>query len=185
MKIVIALNGSPHEQGSTVALADAVLKSAAGNGAKIRSYYLNGMHITGCQGCRTCGTTGCCVQKDDMQLIYNDIADADGIIFATPVYMWQMSAQLKTVVDRLLPFLRRNNEKSPISGKKVLIAATQGRPDTSLFRSYFEHMGKNLLFIGFSEYRILIAGGTQKPEDLLSQTEVMAEAEKMGNWLTE
>ncbi len=185
MKKVIALNGSPHKQGCTAALVDEVIKAAGGQGTKVKSYYLNGMDIRGCQGCYACRVQGRCVQQDDMQELYDEIADADGIIFATPVYMWQMTAQLKLAVDRLLPFLGINYTSSLPPGKKVLLAITQGRTDTSMFRHYFEHVGKNLLFLGFGEYKIIIAGGTRDPKDLRKQSEVLEEAGQLGIWLTE
>ncbi|AFM40946.1 multimeric flavodoxin WrbA [Desulfosporosinus acidiphilus SJ4] len=183
MKKVVILNGSPHEHGCTAALADVVSKEAADLGAEVKSYYLNGMNINSCQGCRACTDKGQCIQQDDMREIFDEIASADGIIFATPVYMWQMSAQLKTAVDRLLPFLRPGYTTSLEPGKKVLLAATQGRPDTDLFRHYFEHVGNNLLFLGFGSYKILIAGGTRQHEDLTNQTELLEEARHMGRWL--
>jgi len=117
--------------------------------------------------------------------IFDEIANADGIVFATPVYMWQMSAQLKTAVDRLLPFLRPGYTSSLEPGKRALLVVTQARPDTFFFRHYFEHVGNNLLFLGFGSYRILIAGGTRQPEDLTNQTELLIEARQMGQWLIE
>ncbi len=185
MKKIVILNGSPHEKGCTAALIDEISKAAGVQGAEVKSYYLQGMDINGCQGCYACRVQGQCIQQDDMQELYEEIAEAQGIVFATPVYMWQMTAQLKLAVDRLLPFLRDNYVSSLVPGKKVLIAATQGRPDTSMFRHYFEHVGKNLIFLGFGEYKILIAGGTRKPEDLLRQTEVMEEAGQLGEWLVQ
>jgi multimeric flavodoxin WrbA len=104
---------------------------------------------------------------------------------STPVYMWQMSAQLKTAVDRLLLFLRPGYTSSLEPGKRVLLAITQARPDTSFFWHYFEHVGNNLLFLGFGSYKILIAGGTRQPEDLTNQTELLIEARQMGQWLIE
>jgi multimeric flavodoxin WrbA len=185
MKKVVALNGSPHEQGCTAALVDEIVKAAGERGAEVKSYYLNGMDIKSCQGCYTCRVQGRCVRRDDMQELYDKLADADGIVFATPVYIWQMTAQLKLAVDRLLPFLGDNYVSRLTPGKKVLLAVTQGRPDTSMFRHYFEHMGRNLLFLGFGEYKILIAGGTRKPEDLYGQTGVLKEAGQLGAWLAE
>ena len=185
MKKIVVLNGSPHEHGCTAALADEVIKEAGNLGAEVKSYFLSGMNIKGCQGCRACTEKGRCVQQDDMQEILAKIAGADGIVFATPVYMWQMSAQLKTAVDRLLPFLRPGYKSSLDPGKKVLLAVTQGREDISFFRHYFEHVGNNLLFLGFGSYKLLIAGGTRHPEDLTNQTELLEEAKKMCHWLAE
>lgn len=185
MAKVVALNGSPREHGSTGALVNEVLKAAGERGAEVKSYYLNAMNIKGCQSCYACKPKGRCVLQDDMQALYTEIAAADGIIFATPVYMWQMTAQLKLVIDRLYPFLKPDYSSYLKPGKKVMLAVTQGRPDTSMFQPYFEHTGKNLLFLGFGSYQMLIAGGTHKPEDLLKQTEVLAEARRIGHWLAE
>lgn len=186
MKKIVVLNGSPRKQGTTAALAEEITKTAAEQGAEIKSYYLNGMNIKGCQSCYACkGEEHRCILQDDMQELYDEIAAASGIIFATPVYMWQMTAQLKPVIDRLYPFLKPDYSSFLAPGKKVLLAVTQGRPDTSMFQHYFEHMGKNLSFLGFGAYQILIAGGTRKPEDFHMQTEVVAEARRMGEWLVE
>ncbi|WP_371380067.1 flavodoxin family protein [Sporomusa aerivorans] len=185
MQKIVAINGSPRAQGSTAALVDAILKGAGEKGAQVKTYNVNTMNIKGCQSCYACKTQGHCVLQDDMQELYEEIATAGGIIFATPVYMWQMTAQLKLAVDRLYPFLKPDYSSYLTPGKKVLLAVTQGRPDTSMFHHYFEHMGKTLSFLGFGDYKILIAGGTRKPEDLLSQPTVVAEARQLGGWLAE
>lgn len=185
MKKIIALNGSPRVNGTTAALVDEVFKGAVERGAQVKSYHLNNMKIKGCQSCYACKEQGRCILRDDMQPLYDEIAEADAIIFATPVYMWQMTAQLKLVVDRLYPFLKPDYSSNLAPGKKILFTVTQGRPDTSMFLHYFEHAGKNLSFLGFGDYKILIAGGTRKPEDLLSQSTVVAEARQLGGWLTE
>jgi len=185
MKKIIALNGSPRKGGSTAALVDEIFKAAREKGAETKSYNLNGMNIKGCQSCYSCKAQGRCVLQDDMQELYDEIANADGIVFATPVYMWQMSAQLKLVIDRLYPFLKPDYSSYLTPGKKILLAVTQGRPDTTLFHDYFEHMGNNLLFLGFGTYKILIAGGTHKSEDLHIQAHILAETKKLAGWLTE
>lgn len=185
MQKIVAINGSPREQGSTAALVDEVIKGIGERGGQVKSYNLNQMNIKGCQSCYACRAQGRCVLRDDMQELYYEIANASGIVFATPVYMWQMTGQLKLAVDRLYPFLKPDYSSYLTPGKKVLLAVTQGRPDTTMFHHYFEHMGRNLLFLGFGAYEILIAGGTHKPEDLLSQATVVAEARRLGSWLAE
>ncbi|SFM03039.1 flavodoxin family protein [Pelosinus propionicus] len=186
MQKILVLNGSPRKQGSTAAMVEEISKGASEQGAEIRSYYLNGMNIKGCQSCYACkGESHRCILQDDMQELYDEIDAASGVVFATPVYMWQMTAQLKQAVDRLYPFLKPDYSSYLAPSKKVLLAVTQGRPDTSMFHNYFEHMGKNLSFLGFGNYKILIAGGTRKSEDFYKQAEVVAEARRMGAWLVE
>ncbi|QJW48366.1 flavodoxin family protein [bacterium BFN5] len=185
MKKIIALNGSPRENGTTAALVDEVFKGAAEQGAQVKSFYLNELKIKGCQSCYACKEQGRCILQDDMQPLYDEIAGADAIVFATPVYMWQMTAQLKLVIDRLYPFLKPDYSSYLAPNKKILLAVTQGRPDISMFLHYFEHVGKNLSFLGFGDYKILIAGGTRKPDDLFSQSTVLAQARQLGGWLAQ
>jgi multimeric flavodoxin WrbA len=185
MPKIVALNGSPRRQGSTAALVEEIVKGAVLQGAEADIYDLNGMNIRGCQSCYTCKSEGRCAVQDDMQELYGQIAAADGLILGTPVYMWQMSAQLKLAVDRLLPFLKPGYVSALAPGKKVVLAVTQGREDTAMFRPYFEQVAKNLLFLGFGACEILIAGGTRQPADLLKQAEVLAEARRLGEWLAE
>jgi multimeric flavodoxin WrbA len=184
-KTVVVLNGSPRKNGCTAALARAVSAAAENAGAKVYRYYLNDLNIRGCQGCFQCRETGACVQKDDMQPIYGHIAACDGLVLASPVYMWAMSSQLKTAVDRLFPFFQPGKESSLKPGIKVLLVFTQGQRDTDMFRHYFDHVGNNMQFLGFGSYKILTAGGTHAVEDLFNQPEVLAEAEKLGRWLCE
>ncbi len=185
MKKIVVLNGSPHEHGCTAVLSGEVIKSAMKQGAEVTSYYLNALKIRGCQGCFQCMEQGHCVQMDDMQPIYDSITEADGIILASPVYMWSMSSQLKTTVDRLFAFLRPEHKSALKAGKKVLLLFTQGQKDTDMFRHYFEHVGKNMQFMGFGDYKILVAGGTHMPEQVLCQADVLKQAEDMGQWLSE
>jgi multimeric flavodoxin WrbA len=185
MKKIVALNGSPHQQGCTSALLGAVTAAAGKQGAEVCQYFLNNLNIRGCQGCFRCTETGRCVQQDDMQPIYDDIAACDSIILASPVYMWSMSSQLKTAVDRLFAFLRPGHGSALKPGIKVLLLFTQGQPDRDMFRHYFEHVGKNMQFMSFGEYKILVAGGTHAPEQVFAQADVLEDAQRLGLWLAE
>ncbi len=184
MKKIVVLNGSPRPRGCTSVLAEKVAKTAEQQDAEVVTYHLNSLHIKGCQACFRCRQTGSCAIQDDMQPIYDDIAQADGIVLASPVYMWSMSSQLKTAVDRLFAFLRPEHRSALAPGKKVLLLFTQGQKDTGMFRQYFELVGENMKFMGFGDYRILVAGGTHAPEHVDSQRDVLEEAVRMGQWLS-
>lgn len=185
MKKIVALNGSPHRSGCSSLLIEEIGKGVEEQGAEITSYFLREMDIRPCRGCYSCREQGWCVQPDDMHELYDEIAQADGIVFGTPVYMWQMTGQLKLVVDRLMPFLKDNYESALAPGKKIVLSVSQGNKNTSAFRPYFEHVAKSLQSLGFGEYKILIASGAQDPEVLREQTEVLAEARRLGAWLAE
>ena len=79
-------------------------EGAAGN--EITEFYLQTMNIHGCLDCGGCrrkekGSMEPCVQKDDMNQIYAAVREADVIVFASPVYWWDVTGTLKTAIDRL------------------------------------------------------------------------------------
>lgn len=104
MKKIMILNGAGKKKGNTSALIDAFREGAAGS--EITEFYLQTMNIRGCLDCGGCGrkekgSAEPCVQKDDMQQIYAALRDADVIVFASPVYFWDITGTLKTAIDRL------------------------------------------------------------------------------------
>lgn len=101
MKNVLVISSTPRKGGNSEKLAEAFLAGAREAGANAQIVYLRDEKIGYCRGCGTCDTTGVCVQKDDMAALTEKMLAADVIAFATPVYFYTMSAQLKTVIDRL------------------------------------------------------------------------------------
>ena len=101
MKILI-LNGSPHRDGSTSEMADALKRGAEEAGHEVVSYNVAHMNIRGCMACEYCREKekGTCCQKDDMQILYPEILSADMVVFASPIYYFTLSAQLQAVIHR-------------------------------------------------------------------------------------
>lgn len=97
MKIVI-LNGSPRK-GNTNAAIEALV-SGAGKNNEIDIIRADRLNISGCKGCGVCQCSKGCVAKDDTNETIDKLVDADMIVFATPVYWWGMTAQLKLVIDK-------------------------------------------------------------------------------------
>lgn len=103
MKIVVLL-GSPNQQGSSHLLAECFRQGAQEAGHTVEIIDVAHADIHPCTGCIHCGYEGPCSQKDDMQGIRAKILDADMMVFATPLYYYGMSAQLKTLIDRFCAF---------------------------------------------------------------------------------
>ncbi len=110
MKIIV-LQGSPNRKGSTNILVDEFMKGASEAGHQVERFDLSIMKINPCIGCVACGYEGPCVQKDDTQVIREAILSADMIVFATPLYYYGMSAQLKTTIDRFCAYNSSINRK--------------------------------------------------------------------------
>lgn len=102
MKKILILNGSPRKNGSTASLVKAFTEGANNAGNEVRDFYLSNMKVNGCLACEACSRNGGhCVQKDEMDKVFEAVEWADVIVFASPMYWGSVSGQLKIVVDRL------------------------------------------------------------------------------------
>lgn len=130
MKKIMILNGAGKKNGNTAALIRAFSEGAAASGNEIREFYLQTMNIHGCLDCQGCarkerGSIDPCVQKDDMAEIYAAFFEADVIVFASPVYFWDITGTLKTAVDRLYA-LFRNSGNAAFPRESVLLMTSGG-----------------------------------------------------------
>lgn len=103
MKNVCIISASPRKNSNSARLGDAFCEGARAAGHNVTVYSLAGKSIGFCKGCGACHTTHTCVQQDDAAVICAALAAADVIVFATPVYYYSMSGQLKTLLDRTTP----------------------------------------------------------------------------------
>ena len=97
MKIVI-INGSAR-RGNTLTAIDAFIKGASEKN-EIEIIQPDRLHIAPCKGCGVCQCYKGCIDQDDTNPTIDKITAADVILFATPVYWWGMSAQLKLIIDK-------------------------------------------------------------------------------------
>jgi multimeric flavodoxin WrbA len=146
MKAVI-LFGSPRKDGNTMQLASAFSEVLRRRGDSVRMLYLNDMNIRPCQGCLTCAPKGICRINDDMKDIWKYVMESDLLVYATPIYWFAPSAQLKSVIDRSIAFVDEDFN-SRIKGKKAvtLMTCASEDPETfgpalGMFRKTFELLG--------------------------------------------
>ena len=98
------LHGSPRRGGNSDTLTEEFVKGLKTTGdVEVFNFVLNDMKIRPCQGCESCATSEGhrCIIDDDMQQIYDVFADADIVVWATPMYWGYMTAQMKIVLDRM------------------------------------------------------------------------------------
>ena len=117
MKILI-LNGSPRPNGNTKQMIDAFCEGLNQAGHEWNVVNVARLNIHGCLACEYCHHegNGQCAQKDDMQRIYDLLADANMLILASPIYYHGISGQLKCVIDRFYAALY---PKAPESLRKT------------------------------------------------------------------
>lgn len=102
-KNVLIISSSPRKGGNSETLAASFAKGAEEAGHKVETVYLREKNYSFCKGCLACLKLGHCVIDDDAVEIAARMHDADVLVFATPVYYYSVSGQLKTMLDRANP----------------------------------------------------------------------------------
>lgn len=82
-------------------LADKFVEGAMAAGHQVEKISLAGKNIQFCRGCLACQKLGKCVIKDDVNDIMSKVLEADTVVWATPIYYYEMSGQMKTLIDRM------------------------------------------------------------------------------------
>jgi multimeric flavodoxin WrbA len=123
---ILAISGSPRgEQSSTRRLAELVLEGARSVGAQTELADLGELHICYCTACNACHVTGNCVIHDDIEPLREKMLAADGLVLGSPLYFEGVTAQLKTVIDRLGEVVHCQM----FLGKYACSVATSGGPE--------------------------------------------------------
>ncbi len=135
---VLGIVCSPRKGGNTEILVQEALAGARDSGAKTELLTVSDKEIKPCDGCLSCEKTGECHIKDDMQLVYEKMLNADGIILGTPVYFGSMSAQAKVIMDRAyalrFPHLKLANK---VAGAIAVAARTGAISTLNTLQRYF------------------------------------------------
>ena len=103
MKKVLVISTSLRGVSNSHALAEAFAQGARQGGNEVELLTLHHQDIKFCIGCLSCVKTGKCVIPDDAPAITAKMHDADVLVFATPIYYYEMSGQMKTLLDRANP----------------------------------------------------------------------------------
>ena len=156
---VIGINASPRKGANTATLVETVLEGASDKGAETKLVNLNKLNMKPCIGCDACKENlGHCVQKDDLTPLMEEIATYNAVVLGTPIYWFHVSAQLKTLVDRLYCFYGwevdpETNEAKEIlafpEGKKFIFITSRGDPeDKKDYNLFYGYMNEWLEIIG-------------------------------------
>lgn len=99
---VLGICGSPRgEQSRTLRLINAVMRGAADAGASYEVIDVCALDLEFCIGCGVCYESGACIHEDDFPILFDQMMEAEGIVFGSPVYINSVSAQMKRVLDRM------------------------------------------------------------------------------------
>ncbi len=98
---IVVITSSPNEAGTSALLADEFIRGAREAGHDIFRFDAGKKAVGACLACQACGCGAePCVQEDDMQELHPALVAADAVVFASPIYYFGMTAQMKLVIDR-------------------------------------------------------------------------------------
>jgi multimeric flavodoxin WrbA len=156
---ITVFNGSPRaEKGNTHFMVEAFLKGAREAGAETENIFLAKQKIKPCLGCFCCWvkTTGECVIKDDMAELRSKYVAADIVVFATPLYVDNVTGIMKNFMDRLVPLADpyfekdENGQYRHVKGfdkiQKIAVISNCGFPEQEHFqvlRLLFKRIARN------------------------------------------
>ena len=174
---VLAIGGSPRgAKSQTHALTEALLAEAKGRGAEVEFIDLGKVRIGFCQACEACHRGPDCVLNDDGRSILQRMLEADGIVLASPVYLDQVTAQMKALLDRTSHFIHCLR----LAGKYLASVTTSGggggEATTAFLKRYTVTVGAQ--FVGSVDARIPIKDADYAAARELGAALVAAVAEK-------
>ena len=187
---VLGITGSPRHGGNTEQLLNEVMKGAASKGAETKIIFLNTLKVKPCQECGGCDKTGECIVKDDMQMVYEELRQADRIVLASPLFFMGVTAQLKGMMDRCQAlWVRKYRLKTPPlvekKERKGLFISVGGRDVPHLFDGALQAVDSWFAVLNIKRAGNLLYPGIDDKGDILKHPEALQEAFEAGEKLVE
>lgn len=173
MKILV-LTGSPRKGGNSATLADNFIKGAEQTGHKVVRFDAAFKNVHPCIGCNKCGMDGPCIFQDDFNFVRENIVDADVVVFATPMYYFGISAQLKAVIDRFYAINGQIHRP-----KKAVLLMTYANTAASEAEPIKKHYEVLLKYLGWQDAGQVIASGVW-PVGAVNHTDYPKKAYELG-----
>lgn len=186
---VLAVHGSPIPKGNSSLLSRHFCETAEKKGAQVESFHLNKLNYKGCQGCYTCKSKlDHCVLNDDVTPILEAMPDADVVVLSTPVYMFEMSGQLKLFLDRLFSLAGPNWATDPDdirfpSGKNLVFIQSQEHVEEDAYPQIFIDVEILFSIFRFDKKELLLAPGVVLPGAVKEHPDYFKKAEALAHKL--
>ena len=169
---VTTLLGSAKKKGNTATVLSWVEDELRSLGHEVNRTYLHNKTIRGCMGCAKCKERPdeiACVQKDDAIAVMENMVSSDAVLYASPVYFWGFSAQIKALVDRcysLVTNYHRPGHTSLLRGKRVGLLVTGADDYEDNAEGIFAAFDRIVDFLLAEKAGELYVGGCSTPGEL-------------------
>ena len=177
MKITI-LMGSPNTDGSTAILVENFVRGAKEKGHECTVLNVCDMKVSPCTGCICCGYEGPCSIDDDNARIRSSILSSDMLVFASPLYYFGFSAQLKSVIDRFCAYNSSINRRNL---RSALLTVAWNSDDWT-FESIVSHYHTLVRYLNLKDEGMVLAAGCGTP-DMTRRSQYPQRAYELGKRL--
>lgn len=175
-KKVLIISTSLRGGSNSDILARECEKGAKEAGHDVELISLKGKDIKYCIGCLSCQNTGSCVLTDDVADIMSKVKEAEVIVYATPIYYYEMCGQMKTLLDRLNPIF-----SADYSFRDIYMIATAAADEETVFdKAYNGLQGWVDCFEKATLKGIVTGGGIEDANDAPNHAEVLQKAYELG-----
>lgn len=178
-KKIFVVSSTPRKNGNSDMLAEEFARGAAEAGHTVEKINIREMDLKFCIGCLYCQSHERCVVNDDMNGLYTRIQSADILVFATPIYYYEMSGQLKTFLDRLNPLYPRVNSFRDV----YLLAAAADGEESAMDGAVKGIQGWIDCFDGVRLAGVVRGTGATAAGDIVGQS-AMRQAYEMGKGIS-
>lgn len=173
---VLAIVGSPRWKGNTNYLVDQSLEEVSKLGIDTEKIILNDYNVNPCLGHDNCGSLDSCLQKDDTSAILDKFCQADGVILATPVYYFNVTAQMKLLIDRTYFLYMKNRKSNAKTVGIIIVANSEGIEDTLHTMNQFVDESFDVEV----NQRLVVTGYAGSLGDIKNNPALIADARKLG-----
>ena len=179
MKKVLIISTSLRKGSNSEVLARECLKGAMEAGHDAELMTLKDKNIGYCTGCLACQNSGKCVIKDDAAEFVEKVKNADSVIFATPIYYYEMCGQMKTLLDRLNPLYIAD-----YAFRDIYMIATAFEAEDHAFEKAYSGLEGWVNCFGKAKLSgIVTGGGIGDPHDAVNHKTAMTNAFELGRRL--
>jgi multimeric flavodoxin WrbA len=186
MPKIVAIYGSPRRKGNSATLLKKAVQGAGEAGADIQEFVLRDLKISPCLELYGCQKTGRCIIDDDFHQVADAIMDAKGLILASPIFFYSVSAHTKILLDRFQSLWVKKYwlEKSSSTtaaparhGLYISVGATKGK---KLFSGSLLTIKYFFDVIDMSLWKSLLYRSLDFEGDVLKHPEYLEEAYRAG-----
>ena len=177
----LCISASPRENGNTSRILNEIARGLKDNGYGVKHLILADLDIRYCHGDKSCFKSGACVHHDDVPQVVGEMFDSQLVIIASPSYWGDVTAQMKTFIDRCTPYCdgspARKISAKDTKGIAVAIRAGRNRKENENIVNTIGH------FLGHLDIPLIssfTATGIDTKEDLDKRPEILLEAYEFG-----